>query len=289
LKETGKMSKFARIGRTPEDFYKIEPTLQVLDLELKRKMSETIQGTSRTEQNWYIHQIDWQRTRYVHDMYYKFHAISAECYEYCCKNNLINKNLSLKWKEKGYERLCSLHAIDSRNFQFGGTSICRVPKRNLRPEQLEIVSVFNGCRGCASGKPGSGAGVENIFGNKYGQRLAFIQVQRERLQQQELEQEEERKRHEQEQEQATKAAQVQTTSTTATELVGDNNVPDKDEPKKKKKKIIKKKSTTGDKSENPWAKSKEEEEIAAAADDIEDGNGDQDNETNPMKRVKIDG
>ena len=39
-----------------------------------------------------------------------------------------------------------------------------------------------GCRGCASG-PG---GESNIFGNKYGQHLAAIQVAREELQQREV-------------------------------------------------------------------------------------------------------
>lgn len=34
---------------------------------------------------------------------------------------------------------------------------------------------MNGCRGCASGK----AGYKNIFGNKYGQYLAAIQIARE--------------------------------------------------------------------------------------------------------------
>lgn len=34
-----------------------------------------------------------------------------------------------------------------------------------------------GCRGCASGK---GAGPRNIFGNKYGQNLAAVQIAREK-------------------------------------------------------------------------------------------------------------
>lgn len=37
-----------------------------------------------------------------------------------------------------------------------------------------------GCRGCSSGE----GGYRNIFGNKYGQRLAAIQIKRERVMQQ---------------------------------------------------------------------------------------------------------
>lgn len=45
---------------------------------------------------------------------------------------------------------------------------------------------FTGCRGCASGE----GGYHNIFGNKFGQRLAAIQVKRELLQaQREVEEE----------------------------------------------------------------------------------------------------
>ena len=40
-----------------------------------------------------------------------------------------------------------------------------------------VESVITGCRGCCSGK----GGYANIFGNKYGQRLAAIQVRREEL------------------------------------------------------------------------------------------------------------
>lgn len=40
-----------------------------------------------------------------------------------------------------------------------------------------FLSVQTGCLGCASGK---GAGPRNVFGNKYGQDLAAVQIARER-------------------------------------------------------------------------------------------------------------
>ena len=49
-----------------------------------------------------------------------------------------------------------------------------MPKQNLRPGTVAC-DPFSGCRGCASGA----AGESNIFGGKYGQRLAAIQIARE--------------------------------------------------------------------------------------------------------------
>lgn len=166
-------------------------------------------------------------------MYYKYHRIDEDTFAYCCKNAIIDAHLSKKWKEPGYERLCSMHAIDSRNFQFGGTSICRVPRSKLRPDQVNIKAAFNGCIGCASGKEG----MHNIFGNKYGQRLAAIQIERE-------------KRDEQER------------AKFESELAERKREKELEKEEKKKKKNVKKKTEE----DNPWAKSKEEEVIATRYD-----------------------
>ena len=77
--------------------------------------------------------------------------------------------------QPGYARLCSTFAINPKNFNFGGVSICRVPKNKLEPGKL-VQDQTTGCLGCATGA----AGNYNIFGNKYGQNLADIQIERER-------------------------------------------------------------------------------------------------------------
>lgn len=56
-------------------------------------------------------------------------------------------------------------------------SICRVPKHSLGKDVI-VEDPHTGCLGCASG-PG---GQRNIFGNKFGQYLAAIQVSREHAQ-----------------------------------------------------------------------------------------------------------
>lgn len=168
------MSRFGRKGKPPAGFEYIEPTLSALENELRDKVNESHEGKRKTESQWPVHQINWQRSRYVFDMYYKYKKISKEVYEYCIRMKLVDAALIAKWKKPGYERLCSTYVINTKNYKFGTVSICRVPKHSLGPDTI-VEDPFTGCRGCASG-PG---GQKNIFGNKYGQYLAAIQIARE--------------------------------------------------------------------------------------------------------------
>ena len=146
----------------------------MLENEIRDKVAEGHEGKRKTEALWPVHQINWQRSRYVFDMHYKYKKIDKETYEYCVRNKLVDAALIAKWKKPGYERLCATYVINTRNYKFGTTSICRVPKHALGPD-ASVEDPTTGCRGCASG-PG---GQRNIFGNKYGQYLAAIQVARE--------------------------------------------------------------------------------------------------------------
>jgi hypothetical protein len=114
-------------------------------------------------------------SRYVYDMYYTHNKINKRVYDYCIKNKLVDPALIAKWKKTGYERLCSTYVINSNNYKFGTTSICRVPLKDRSPEQLLAMDPTTGCRGCASGV----GQPRNIFGNKYGQNLAAVQIARE--------------------------------------------------------------------------------------------------------------
>ena len=167
------MSKFGRkVKSPPPGFEYVEATLSALDTELREKVNEPHEGLRKTESQWPVHQINWQRSRYIYDMYYTYEKISREIYDYCINNKLVDAALIAKWKKPGYERLCSTYAINPRNYKFGTVSICRVPRHAL-PPGTEIEDPNTGCRGCASGSGG------NIFGNKYGQYLAAIQIARE--------------------------------------------------------------------------------------------------------------
>lgn len=256
------MSRFARVGRIPDDFDVIEPTLIALDEELKRKNSENVQGRARAERHWTVHQIDWQRTRYVHDMHFKHEQISKDCYDYCVRNKMINGALSQKWLEQGYERLCSLHAIDSRNFNFGGSCICRVPRAKLREDQRGVASLFNGCLGCGSGA----AGVENIFGNRYGQRLAAIQLKRQEM--------EEVRRLQQEQEQAERVAK-------------EKEEKEAKRKRKEEKKLRKSMKINKQAQEAPWAQNDVEMQLALAPEQEENHQTPEKEDGDHAKRSRV--
>ena len=169
------MSRFTKKGRPPIGYEYIQGMMDGMESELREKMNEpTAMSRRKSESLWPVHQINWQRSRYVYDLYYKYHKIERNVYDYCIKHKLIDANLIAKWKKPGYERLCSTYAINTKNFNFGTVSICRVPKHQLEKD-TEVQSKHAGCRGCASGS----GGEYNIFGNKYGQFLAAIQIARE--------------------------------------------------------------------------------------------------------------
>ena len=171
----------------PPGFDDIEPILEALENELRDKVKEQDAKKRKTEAMWPVHQINWQKSRYVYDMFYTHKRISRKVYQYCIDQKLIDAALIAKWKKAGYERLCSTYVINPSNYKFGTTSICRVPLWDRNAEQQNAQDPTTGCLGCASGK---GAGPRNIFGNKYGQNLAAVQIAREqRLEKQRKQQE----------------------------------------------------------------------------------------------------
>lgn len=109
-------------------------------------------------------------------MYSRYKRIDRRLYDWCVRHKLVDAPLIAKWKKPGYERLCSTYVINPKNFNYGSTSICRVPRQKLAADGRVIVGNDTGCLGCASGA----GGFHNIFGNKYGQSLADIQMCRER-------------------------------------------------------------------------------------------------------------
>lgn len=127
--------KWNKKKQPPEGFDVIEPVLEALENELRDKVRESNSKQRKMESTWPVHQINWQRTRYVYDMYYTYHRISNQVYQYCIQQKLIDAALIAKWKKPGYERLCSTYVINPNNYKFNTVSICRVPYKNRTPEQ----------------------------------------------------------------------------------------------------------------------------------------------------------
>ena len=166
----------SRTKAPPDGFDEIEPTL----LEFSQRLKD---GTQRpyyirttltmlvvkTTQNdikkknealWPVFQINHQRSRYIYDLYYKREAISTELYQWLLKQNYADANLIARWKKQGYEKLCCLKCVQTKETNFGTACICRVPKAKLAKgvvvecvhckRRFILKLTIGGCHGCAS-------------------------------------------------------------------------------------------------------------------------------------------
>lgn len=118
----------------PKDWPTIEST--ILDFEQQMRDAETEsltqqKGKKKRESTWQILKVHHNRSRYIYEMYYKKREISRELYEFCLREEYADAQLIAKWKKQGYEKLCCLQCIQSRDHQHGTTCICRVPKAQL--------------------------------------------------------------------------------------------------------------------------------------------------------------
>ena len=164
----------------PEGFDYVEPVLEALEQELRDVVQERDPTKRKTEAMWPVHQLNWQKSRYIYDLYYIHGRISRQVYQYCVDQKYVDAALIAKWKKPGYEKLCSTYVIHPSHYKFGTTSICRVPYKDRSEAQRTVADPTTGCLGCFSGKDSP----RNIFGNKYGQHLAAIQIAREERRQQ---------------------------------------------------------------------------------------------------------
>lgn len=161
----------------PAGFDDIEDTLLEFSNKMKDAENATHDGKKRHEVMWPIFQISHQRmspprpipspvllsntftgSRYIYDLYYDKAAISKPLYEWLLKNNYADAALIAKWKKQGYEKLCCLRCVQTKETNFSSTCICRVPKATLTKGEEDgeagggggVQCVNCGCRGCAS-------------------------------------------------------------------------------------------------------------------------------------------
>jgi bud site selection protein 31 len=146
----------------PAGFTDIEDTLLSYTNRMRDAQNASTDGKRKHETLWPIFQISHARSRYIYDLYYEREAISKELYEWLLKNKYADKELIAKWKKQGYEKLCCLRCVQTKETNFGGSCVCRVPRAQLkRQEDGEdgakggeghggVQCVNCGCRGCAS-------------------------------------------------------------------------------------------------------------------------------------------
>ncbi|ORY78233.1 cell cycle control protein cwf14 [Protomyces lactucae-debilis] len=138
-----------RAKRPPAGFEDVEPMLEDFAQKMKDVENAPHENKSKTGTLAPIFQIHHQRSRYIYDLYYKRETISKELYEYLLKQGYGDGNLIAKWKKPGYEKLCCLRCIQTKETNFNTTCICRVPKVKLGEGEL-IECHQCGCRGCGS-------------------------------------------------------------------------------------------------------------------------------------------
>ncbi|KAH7832148.1 bud site selection protein 31 [Monocercomonoides exilis] len=135
--------------RFPEGWEVVKDTLDEFERKMREALADPHEGKRKVESVWPIMKINHQRSRYIYEKYYHTHEITKEVYDFCLKQGYADASLIAKWKKTGYEKLCCLKCIQTRDSNTGGTCICRVPKSKL--ESGTIVQCTNcGCRGCAS-------------------------------------------------------------------------------------------------------------------------------------------
>ena len=83
-------------------------------------------------------------------MHYKHKSVSREVLDYCVREGHADAALIARWRKEGYERLCCLQCVSTREHSYGTTCICRVPRRDLEAGKI-FECPHCGCRGCASG------------------------------------------------------------------------------------------------------------------------------------------
>eukprot|EP00658_Telonema_sp_P-2_P031800 TRINITY_DN23720_c0_g1_i4.p1 TRINITY_DN23720_c0_g1~~TRINITY_DN23720_c0_g1_i4.p1 ORF type:complete len:213 (-),score=46.86 TRINITY_DN23720_c0_g1_i4:246-884(-) len=131
----------------------VEPGLEEFERKMKEAMEEPHEGKRKAECTWKVHKIHWERNRFIFQLYFKEKQISKAMYDYLCRQKIADGALIAKWRKPGYEYLCSLSAIDTRNTNYGTASICRVPL-HLRGDR-PTPSITTGCISCASTDKGA--------------------------------------------------------------------------------------------------------------------------------------
>ncbi|KAI0268173.1 maternal g10 transcript [Gloeopeniophorella convolvens] len=137
----------SRTKKAPEGFEEIEPILEDYGKKMRDAENESHEGKRKSESLWPIMRISHARSRYIYELYYKREAISKDEWRGPSRSLL---GLIAKWKKTGYEKLCCLRCIQTRDMNYqGSTCICRVPKAQVRAGTV-VECVHCGCRGCSS-------------------------------------------------------------------------------------------------------------------------------------------
>nr|ODN89000.1 bud site selection protein 31 [Cryptococcus depauperatus CBS 7841] len=117
----------------PDGFEDIRDVLEDYEKKMRDAENETHEGKRKVESVWPIMRLTHARSWYIYGLYYKRELISRELYDWLLKQGYADANLIAKWKKNGYEKLCCVRCIQTKDMNFqGSTCICRVPKAQLK-------------------------------------------------------------------------------------------------------------------------------------------------------------
>ncbi|KAI6172558.1 Protein BUD31-like protein [Aphelenchoides besseyi] len=127
--------------KPPVGWDELEPKLEEFDTKMREAEAEPHEGKRKTEALWPIFRIHHQRSRYIFDLFWKEEKISRELYQFCLDAKIVDSQLMAKWKKPGYENLCCLPCVQSRDTNFGTNCICRVPKSKLEADRMDLEGI----------------------------------------------------------------------------------------------------------------------------------------------------
>lgn len=98
---------------------------------MKDAENAPMDAQTKIENYWKISRLHHQRSRYIYELFYGKKEISRELYDFLINEKYADAGLIAKWKKTGYEKLCCVQCINSRDNNYKNSCICRVPKAEL--------------------------------------------------------------------------------------------------------------------------------------------------------------
>lgn len=131
--------------------------------DFSRQIDEVVQSPVKDHKDkrlgmWKISRLEWEKNRFIYELYVKKKVLSHKLFCWLLKNNLADGRLIKQWTVPGYEYLCCVNAINKRHTHFNTASVCRVPLK-MRVTCKQIPCVLSGCISCCNGDEVAGGPI----------------------------------------------------------------------------------------------------------------------------------
>lgn len=79
-----------------------------------------------------------EKNRYIFDLYYKTRSISRALYDWLIEEKIADEGLHRRWRQPGYEKLCSLLCVAKKGHNYGTTCTCRIPLKQRASDRRSL-------------------------------------------------------------------------------------------------------------------------------------------------------